>query len=60
MEYPVMSKLSSKLDQKTLDMLKTLLEKFQWALKNGEVKQLKKDFKDVLGNCFRHYYFLIR
>ena len=41
-----MSELSSKLDQKTLDMLKTLLEKFQWALKNGEVKRFKRIFKE--------------
>ena len=41
LSYPTMSTLTSNLAQKTHDQLKTLLEKFQWALKNGEVKFLQ-------------------
>jgi len=37
--FPVMSNLTSKLSQKSLEFLKDLLEKFQWALKH---KYLKK------------------
>ena len=37
--YPVMGQLGSALSQTSLDTLKTLLEKFQWALKNGQTKK---------------------
>ena len=40
-DFPVMSGLSSALSQTKLDTIKNLLEKFQWTLKNKEVKVFK-------------------
>eukprot|EP00090_Calanus_glacialis_P007248 TRINITY_DN15692_c0_g1_i1.p1 TRINITY_DN15692_c0_g1~~TRINITY_DN15692_c0_g1_i1.p1 ORF type:complete len:671 (-),score=156.98 TRINITY_DN15692_c0_g1_i1:49-2061(-) len=37
--FPVMANLTNKMSQKTLESLKDLLEKFQWALKNKHLKK---------------------
>ena len=40
-KYPIMANLDSKLSQNNLDLLKSLLEKFQYSLKQDEVIMLK-------------------